>query len=406
MGELVAERYELQRLLGRGGMSEVWLARDRELDRAVAVKLHAPGADPARFVREAKAAAQLSHPNIATVYDFGTAAQGPFLVVEYLPEQTLEDRLAAETPLPDDQTERVARDVAEGLAHAHAGGVVHRDLKPSNVLFDVEGRAKISDFGIARALGEPTLTETGTVLGTAGYISPEQAAGEPAGPSSDVYSFGVILYRMLTGRLPFEGASAVEVAIKHQADPPPPIESYRGDAPRPLALLAEAALAKTPNARPQTGAELVAALAGTAAVAPASDSTVETLVVHPRRAFPSTRLVGAGLGVFAVFVAGGLAAVFVSGSPGGKQSSSESRSDGSGNGPALATTRSTSAASTTAESRTIATSTASHTTPRHAQTRRAETSGLTTTAPATTEETTAPATTETAPTASGVATAP
>jgi serine/threonine-protein kinase len=402
-GELVAGRYELQRLLGRGAMSEVWLAQDHELERVVAVKLHAPGADPARFVREAKAAAQLSHPNVATVYDFGTAERGLFLVVEYLSEGTLEERLSAATPLADDETTRIARDIAEGLAYAHDNNLVHRDLKPSNVLFDVEGRAKISDFGIARALGEPTLTETGTVLGTAGYISPEQAAGEPAGPSSDVYSFGVILYRMLTGRLPFEGASAVEVAIKHRADPPPPIESYRPDAPRPLALLAEAALAKTPNARPQTGAELVAALAGTAAVAPASDSTVETLVLRPRRAFPSTRLVGAGVGAFAVFVAGGLAAVFVSGSSGTKQSPSESRSGGSEKRPALATTQGTSAATTTAESRTIPTPTAAHATTRP-RTRPSTT--LTTTAPATTEETTAPATTETAPTSSGAASAP
>src|SRR5581483_4416003 len=161
-------------------MSEVWSATDLELDRTVAVKLLAPEADPARFDREAHAAAALSHPNISALYDYGEDAGRPYMVLECLPGGSLEDRLGGGKPLPDADTQRIAREIASGLAHAHERGLVHRDLKPSNILFDGEGRAKIADFGIARLGDSNTLTETGTVLGTASYISPEQAAGEPA----------------------------------------------------------------------------------------------------------------------------------------------------------------------------------------------------------------------------------
>src|SRR5205085_4987839 len=224
----------------------VWLATDRELGRQVAVKLHAVHADPARFEREARAAAALSHENVAAVYDFGDEEGRPYLVLEYLPGGTLEDRLGGETPLPDADTSRIAAELASGLAHAHAHGVVHRDLKPSNVLFDAEDRAKLSDFGIARAAGQATLTETGTVLGTAAYIAPEQATGGSVGPPADVYSFGVILFRMLTGRLPFVADHPLELALKHRDEPPPPLRDLRPDAPASLAAVAEATLAKDP----------------------------------------------------------------------------------------------------------------------------------------------------------------
>ncbi|MDX6483117.1 MAG: eukaryotic-like serine/threonine-protein kinase, partial [Gaiellaceae bacterium] len=194
--EVIQGRYRLEQKIGDGGMSEVWLATDLELDRPVALKLLAPNADRQRFEREARAAAALSHPNINQLFDFGEVEGRPYMVLEFLPGGTLEDQLLDDRPLPDEQTGRIARDLAAGLADAHAHGLIHRDLKPSNVLFDSEGRAKIADFGIAHMGDGGTLTEAGTVLGTAAYISPEQAAGEPAGPASDVYSFGVILFRM------------------------------------------------------------------------------------------------------------------------------------------------------------------------------------------------------------------
>src|SRR6266540_1611624 len=242
---LFAGRYRLGELLGRGGMSEVWSATDIELGRRVALKLLAPHADTARFEREARAFASLAHPNVTQLYDYGSAEGRPFMVLEYLAGGTLENRLRSGRPLPDAEAARIATEIAAGLAHAHARGVVHRDLKPANVLFDEEGRAKLADFGIARmAAGEGTLTDAGTVLGTAAYISPEQAAGAAATPASDVYSFGVILYRMLTGRLPFDSADPLELVALHRDTAPPPLRRFRTDAPRLLESTAAAALAK------------------------------------------------------------------------------------------------------------------------------------------------------------------
>src|SRR5207237_449472 len=216
-------------------MSEVWCATDLELGRRVALKLLAPGADAARFDREARAVASLAHPNVTQLYDYGTDEGRLYMVLEYVPGGTLEDRLGDAKPLPDEEAFAIAAGIAAGLAHAHARGVVHRDLKPANVLFDEEGRPKLADFGIARmAAGEGTLTEAGTVLGTAAYISPEQAQGEPAQASSDVYSFGVILYRMLAGRLPFEANDPMELVMLHRDAQPPPISDLRRDAPAAL----------------------------------------------------------------------------------------------------------------------------------------------------------------------------
>src|SRR5438067_3655239 len=260
--ETIAGRYRLVALLGRGGMSEVWAADDLELGRRVALKLLAPDADRARFDREARAAASLAHPNITQLYDYGEAEGRPYMVLEYLPGGSLEDRLEEGTPLPDADAAHIATEMAAGLAHAHARGLVHRDLKPANVLFDAEDRAKIADFGIARMGNSGTLTEAGTVLGTASYISPEQAAGRAAGPPSDVYSFGVILFRMLTGRLPFVSTNAMELVRMHRDDPPPAVSDFRRDAPAALATLAEAGLAKDPANRPADGGALLRELRG------------------------------------------------------------------------------------------------------------------------------------------------
>src|SRR5258705_3138041 len=241
---VIAGRYRLDERLGRGGMSEVWLAEDLELGRRVAIKLLDPNADTARFEREARAVASLAHPNVVQLYDYGEAEGRPYIVLEYMPGGTLEERLADRKPLPDDQAFAVAAGIAAGLAHAHARGVVHRDLKPANVLFDEEGRAKLADFGIARMVAsDGTLTEAGTVLGTAAYISPEQASGAPASEASDVYSFGVILYRMLTGRLPFESDDPMQLVLQHRDVAPPAVSSLRADAPAALEATANAALA-------------------------------------------------------------------------------------------------------------------------------------------------------------------
>jgi len=295
--ELVAGRYRLLEPLGRGAMSAVWEAEDLELARHVAVKTLAPSADRQRFEREARAVAALSHANIVALYDYGESEGRPFMVLECLQGGSLEDRLAAGQPLPDAETRRIAADVAAGLAHAHERGLVHRDLKPANILFDAEGRAKIADFGIARMRGTGTLTETGTVLGTASYLSPEQATGAIAGPASDVYSFGVILFRLLTGRLPFAAKNAMELVRMHRDDPPPPVSDLRADAPSDLAALAEAALAKEPAARPPDGAALVAALRGEQ-----FETATQIIAPPPRRRRPATV---AALATAALLIAGG-----------------------------------------------------------------------------------------------------
>src|SRR3954469_16538556 len=287
---VIAGRYRLVDLLGHGGMSEVWSAEDQELGRRGAIKLLAPNADTLRFEREARAVASLGHPNITQLYDYGEENGRPYMVLEYLSGGTLEDRLKARKPLPDAETLAIATGVAAGLAQAHARGVVHRDLKPANVLFDDEGRPKIADFGVARmAAGEGTLTEAGTVLGTAAYISPEQAMGEPATPASDVYSFGVLLYRMLTGRLPFEVDDPMELVMQHRDVLQPPVTQFRSDAPTRLEAATIAALEKSPANRPADGrallVELGAPTAGltTATTVLAADDATQGL---PRAAAP------------------------------------------------------------------------------------------------------------------------
>jgi len=276
---LIAGRYRLDQVLGRGGMSEVWCATDLELDRRVALKLLAPKADVERFEREARAFAALAHPNVTQLYDYGEDGDRPYMVLEFVPGGTLEDRLRKER-LSDGETHAIATDVACGLAHAHSRGVVHRDLKPTNVLFDEEGRAKLADFGIAQTVGAGTLTDEGTVLGTAAYISPEQAAGVAATPASDVYSFGVILFRMLTGRLPFEADDPLALVVAHRDVEAPAVESVRPDASPALAALTAAALAKDPRRRPQDGAALLAAL-DDGALPPTVAATGVTRVLAP-----------------------------------------------------------------------------------------------------------------------------
>jgi eukaryotic-like serine/threonine-protein kinase len=262
-GEVIGGRYRLDERLGAGAMSEVWAAHDLELERRVALKFVGAATDRLRFEREGRAVAGLSHPNICRLYDLGEADGRPYIVFEYLPGGTLEDRLEPGRPLPDAETARIASELAAALAYAHEHGVLHRDVKPSNVLFDEEGRAKLADFGIARIVDASTLTEAGTMLGTAAYISPEQARAEPTTAATDVYAVGVILYRLLTGRLPFEAEAPLDLALMHANEEPPPILSLRPDAPSRLERVATWALAKRPADRPADGAALLAALTPT-----------------------------------------------------------------------------------------------------------------------------------------------
>jgi serine/threonine-protein kinase len=412
--EQIAGRYRLIEPLGRGAMSSVWLAEDSELGRRVAVKLLSPAADRARFEREARAAASLSHPNLCSLYDYGEADGKPYMVLEYLPNGSLEERLQGPEPLPDAETTRIATEMAAGLAHAHGRGLVHRDLKPANVLFDSEGRAKIADFGIARMGTSGTLTEAGTVLGTASYISPEQAGGLPAGPASDVYSFGVILFRMLTGRLPFVAPNAMEVVRMHRDDPPPHVSDFRPDAPARLEALTTATLAKRPADRPADGTALLrelrrsagdAAEAATMVAAPSALATAATQVVRPNRPGPSRRRRRASLAAIALaaaaLLAGGVALALAL--SGGDSDAGNTASVPPLSLPTVATLGpTTSQATTTAPTATARTTTAATTT---AQTTTAQTTtARTTTVPATVPTTTvAPPTTTVAPPTTTVA---
>jgi eukaryotic-like serine/threonine-protein kinase len=383
--EVIAGRYRLLEPLGRGAMSSVWLAQDEELERRVAVKMLAQNADRARFEREARSAAALSHPNICSLYDYGEADGRPYMVLEYLPNGSLEERLKAGA-LADDETLRIATEMAAGLAHAHDRGLVHRDLKPANVLFDSEDRAKIADFGIARMGGSGTLTEAGTVLGTASYISPEQASGQPAGPASDVYSFGVILFRMLTGRLPFSSKNAMELVRMHRDDPPPSVAEFRDDAPARLESVTAAALAKDPLERPADGGALLRELRGaggdaTVMLAPGAFPPVAadaTQVIRPARPPQRRKREYWLLPLVLLLLAGGIALALLTTSGGGSTETTTNSLTGLSL-PTVATAGSTKPTTTAATSTTApATTTAPTTTAAHTTTHRVTTAPVTT----------------------------
>jgi predicted Ser/Thr protein kinase len=265
VGEVIAGRYELEELVGAGGMSSVYRARDRLLERTVALKiLHEYyGADDAtleRFRREARAAAQLSHPNIVTVIDRAEDGGRHFIVFEYIEGENLKTLIERAGRLPVRRALSHAIDSGEALAFAHRHGLVHRDVKPQNVLLNGEGRIKVTDFGIARSLNLQSVTESGTVLGTSYYIAPEQATGGGVSAHTDVYSLGVVLFELLTGRLPFEGENFVSVAMQHIHEPAPDVLALRPDVPARVGLAVERALAKHPADRFPSMDEFVAEL--------------------------------------------------------------------------------------------------------------------------------------------------
>src|SRR6058998_347443 len=257
-------RYRILRKLGTGGMANVYLAEDEVLGRRVAIKIlndrHA-GDDQfvERFRREAKNAASLSHPNIVSIYDRGEAEGTYYIAMEYLDGRSLKELIVARGPAPIHLAVDYARQILAAIRFAHRHGIVHRDIKPHNVLVDGEGRLKVTDFGIARA-GVSQMTEAGSIIGTAQYLSPEQARGAPVDQRSDLYSMGIVLYEMLTGQVPFTGESPVEIAMKHLSDPPRPPSLLRPDIPPDLDMVVLRALAKSPEDRFQTAEEMDAEL--------------------------------------------------------------------------------------------------------------------------------------------------
>jgi hypothetical protein len=333
-GDLIADRYELEELVGTGGMSSVFRARDLQLGRRVAIKiLHERLAgDPEyleRFRREARAVAKLSHPNIVTVIDRGDDDGRQYIVFEHVEGENLKELVQRTGRLPVRRAIELGLAVADGLAFAHDQGLVHRDVKPQNVLLSREGDVKVTDFGIARSLEvEHGVTQTGTVLGTGEYLAPEQASGRPVSPATDVYSLGVVLWELLAGDVPFSGENFVAVALRHVNEPPPSLQEQRPDVSPRLAATVERALAKDPARRfPSMAAlarELRTCLAeADGAVAPPptpADDTALTMVTRPaargRRAAPRRRrrplalyavlvLVAAGAALAVVLVVGG-----------------------------------------------------------------------------------------------------
>ncbi|MGI8972776.1 MAG: Stk1 family PASTA domain-containing Ser/Thr kinase, partial [Gaiella sp.] len=259
-GTIFAGRYRLQRKLGSGGMADVWLAEDQELGRKVAVKLlHERYANDEQFVerfrREATHAAGLSHPNIVSIFDRGEAEGSYFIVMELVEGRTLKELIVSRGFCPVPIAISYVRQILAALRYAHRNGIIHRDIKPHNVIVDREGRVKVADFGIARA-GTSQMTEAGSIIGTAQYLSPEQARGAPVDESSDLYSTAIVLYELLTGAVPFNGETPVEIAMKHLSQAPEAPSTLRSEIPHDLDLVVLRALAKEPADRYRSAREL------------------------------------------------------------------------------------------------------------------------------------------------------
>jgi eukaryotic-like serine/threonine-protein kinase len=327
IGTVLSGRYRLDSKLGSGGMSTVYLARDETLERWIAVKiLHREISDDPdqieRFRREARSVAQLSHPNIVAVIDAGEDGGHPYIVFEYVAGRTLKERIERLGRLPLDEAVAYAIEIGRGLASAHGRKLVHRDVKPQNVLIDPEGRAKVTDFGIARSLESDGLTKTGRVLGTTDYVSPEQAMGTEVDARSDVYSLGILLYEMLTGKVPFEAETVVGVAMKHVNERMPDVQLERPEVSSALAAAIERATSKNPDSRYDDMNAFLADLEGALEieVARAGSShgeatTVLKTVSGPRKLLTGRTVSVAGIAlVLAATVAALLIAAFTGGS--------------------------------------------------------------------------------------------
>jgi serine/threonine protein kinase len=283
-GQVIAGRYRIEGRLGVGGMSTVHLAFDSRLERYVAVKLLAEhlADDPtfvSRFRREALAAARLVHPNIVQVFDFGfdSGSHQHFIVMEHVPGNSCAELLRDQGHLGVAETVEIVIQACRGLDYAHRNGVVHRDVKPGNLLVSDQDVVKLADFGIARAADQSSITQVGSVLGTAAYLSPEQARGDEAGPRADLYSLGVVTYQLMTGRLPYEASSLSELALKQQRERPGLLDDLITDAPHALAEAVDEALAIDPRDRPEEAMQFAAQLRdGARGIAPSADGC------HPR----------------------------------------------------------------------------------------------------------------------------
>jgi serine/threonine-protein kinase len=324
VGDVVGERYELEELAGAGGMSSVYRAHDRLLDRKVALKvLHSHYGDDGeyveRFRREARAVARLSHPNIVTVIDRGDEDGRQFIVFEYVDGDNLKALVDRSGALPIATALSLAHQVARGLAFAHSRGIVHRDVKPQNVLLNGDGRAQVTDFGIARSLDVGRgVTQTGTVLGTSDYIAPEQAQGQRVSAQTDVYSLGVVLWELLTGEVPFPGENFVAVAMRHINEPPPSVRERRPDVPPRLDAALRRAMAKDPADRFASMDEFCTELQASMREleGPSEADTDATMVVRspsrgPRASRPRRRVPWLPLAVAAVIAALAIAAAVV-----------------------------------------------------------------------------------------------
>ena len=277
--QLFADRYRLDRRLGVGGMATVQLAFDTRLERYVAVKLLAEhlaedSSFVSRFKREALAAARLVHPNIVQVFDFGSDRHSSrqFIVMEFVDGHSCAELLRDRGPMPPRSAVDVLTQACRGLDYAHRNGVVHRDVKPGNLLVNTDGVVKLADFGIAKAAEQSDITKVGSVLGTAAYLSPEQARGEPAGPVSDLYALGVVSFQLMAGRLPYEAASLTDLARLQESGPPPRLDDHVRDVPPALAAAVARALERDPERRYADAAEMEDALRdGLAGIAHSED---------------------------------------------------------------------------------------------------------------------------------------
>jgi eukaryotic-like serine/threonine-protein kinase len=327
IGTLIGERFRLEEKVGSGGMSSVYRAFDPTLERRVAIKMmHRDiSSDPdqlERFRREARAVARLNHPHVVTVIDAGEDEGAPYIVFEYVEGETLKERIRRLGRLPIDEAIAYAIEIGRALKCAHAHKLVHRDVKPQNVLIDPDGRAKVTDFGIARSMDAQGLTATGRVLGTTDYVSPEQALGHEVTEQSDIYSLGIVLYEMLTGEAPFKADTQVAVAMKHVREPLPDAQRRRPEISATLAAVMERATAKETQNRYATVEEMVHDLEEVLAIEAArtGQATGEATTVlrtlsgdtadfapgrlrHPKRAlfvtFALLALAGAAIGYFA-----------------------------------------------------------------------------------------------------------